>query len=138
MKYNHFNLFYIKIDVSIINGLKEADRATPICRLYQAVNTSNNQKVEHTICLCLAGLPLTKPHSVSISSRHQTCPACFSGLTSEVRLHGAEASAQESQCRAQLDTTPTDHKIDRICGCSDSKYGIMRFDLGFAHPSLAK
>ena len=101
-------LFYIKIDVSIINGLKEADRATPICRLYQAVNTSNNQKVEHTICLCLAGLPLTKPHSVSISSRHQTCPACFSGLTSEVRLHGAEASAQESQCRAQLDTSPTD------------------------------
>ena len=94
MKYNHFNLFYIKIDVSIINGLKEANRATPIC---QADNTSNNQKVEHTICLFLAGLPLTKPHSVAISSPHQTCLACFSGLTSEVRLHGAEASAQESQ-----------------------------------------
>ena len=57
-----------------------------------------------------------------------------------LKLLHRRANAGRNLIRAQQ--IPTVHKIDRICGCSDSKYGITRFDLGFAfgfaHPCLAK
>ena len=47
-----------------------------------------------------------------------------------LKLLHRRANAGRNLIRPQQ--IPTVHKIDRICGCSDSKYGITRFDLGFA------
>ena len=129
-------LFYIKIDVSIINGLKEANRATPICRLYQADNTSNTIR-KWSIPFVFAWPDFPWRSHTPYPFLHGTKPAPLVFLAWHLRfdcmglklLH-RRANAGRNLIRAQQ--IPTVHKIDRICGCSDSKYGITRFDLGFA------